>query len=339
MNRKSSNPFLAFMLVCYGYEELIGIANAKASYERVRDELKEYNLFAVMEMITKTTLLINSWDVTNKKIQIIILKILFPIPLLRRLLFELQKRVDNENWIILNEHSLTVLMKMAILYCPISGGQSINASPDKEKFGIWNLMLNNLICKEETNRLLRPYEEQKRTQLRRALARYQFNRIEERLSFKFTRYYWIFNYLKKNYRKQIDVEKLFKEATGVSFESYLSVCFALFIKSVNTTSKPLSIEAINDQWLTCVENYLSKTILKKRTVKLAIKHLVGEPDQLRKLIQSEAVFTDSPPTSFYYDTKAFSRFPLIGSLETGCVILTEPRFLHDRACEGAYWIV
>lgn len=334
MNTKINTPFLNYVLVVYGYEELIGIYGAKANLKRIISELEKYNVRAILEVCTKSILLIKSWGIDDKKIQGIILRNFFPDSF-TKLLSELEKRVKSENWIIFNEHSFAVLMKMAIIFCKDEGGLSINQKKEKNDFGIWYLMLNNLITEKDTNNQEKFDINEERKNLRRALAKYHFNRVNERLSFKLTRYNWIFNYLSKNYQEKLDISSLFIEATGISYESYLSVTFALIVNYVNATSKPLSIEEVNKRWLVCTENYLINTSFRKKTISQAINQLVGDINLLKKSIESE----DVNEQTFFYDMKVFAKYPLIGDTKSNCFILTDPRYLYDRASEGAYWIV
>ncbi len=336
--RSYRSPLMEYMLVAYGYEELIGIHGAKSSQERIIEELSSYNIKAILEVSTKTILLLKSWGVANKKIQLIILKNFFPEKF-KSMVDRLKELNPGDNWIFFNEHTVLILIKLSILFGKNGDGLSIKSHKEKNDFGTWLLMLNNLTTKSDTKHLSQKNLIEQRTSLRRALAKYQFNRIDERLSFKLVRYKYIFDYLKRNHINKIDVGDFFKQASGTSYETYLSVTFSLIVYAVNQTAKEIKVEEVNKKWLICLKSYLKDTSFRKKTIDLVASNLIGEQDVLKNFLNNEIGSEGSVDDNFFYDMRIFSRYPLIGELDSGCVVLTDPRFLFDRASEGAYWIV
>jgi hypothetical protein len=324
-----------YLVLSIGYEELVGIAN-DGGIERIKSQIKEYNLYAVLESCSKISLTLLHRGVANPLGQAELLGGIFPDKQQRLRFYEKARaRAAGSPWAIFNHQSVLTLAKIALTNCPIEGGESVDTS-NIEQLGYWLLILNDECFAEETGgTILLPSKEHERERLMKALARYQFFHNSERLGYKMGRFRWIVDYFKKENPHGIDIAKLFAEATsGVSLDAYMTVCASLLVKWVNITTKE-RVDLTND-WITCPDVYFKDTKLEPSSIEKVLDLISMLPQEFPDSYKMSVEQILGGKEQFHYNFMPLVWKPLIWYQDKKCFICPSVEYLYDKVTDGIY---
>ncbi|HLL60746.1 MAG TPA: hypothetical protein VK338_03440 [Candidatus Nitrosocosmicus sp.] len=323
--------FEQHIILSFGYDDLVGIANS-GGIERIKKEIKKYNLYAILTTAAKISMTLSSGGLPNPVAQATILSGVFPDYQQRINYYEIARaKANGMPWTIFNNQGILTLVKLAILNCPEDKG--LDMTPvEIERLGYWLLIINDEMFVDESGvNILLPDLKADRERLRAALARYQFFQDSERFAYKIARYKWIVDYLRKTKIHKIDVDALFKEATGLILDDYLVVCTALVTKWINIHNKKPDI---TKDWVTC-KQYLRKLILPWSKVDEILEYLFMEPkDYASKHLESIQILEGKD--YLYYNFLPFIWKPLIRQNGTDCFVCPSYEYMYDKVTQGVY---
>ena len=326
-----------YLVLSFGYEDLVGITGS-GGIERIKVQIKEYNLYAILESCSKISLTLLNRGVANPLGQAELLNGIFPDKKQRIRFYEKARaKAAGSPWAIFNQQSVLTLVKIALTNCPIEGGKSVDTS-NIEQLGYWLLILNDECFAEETGRIALPSKEHERERLMKALARYQFFHISERLGYKMGRFRWIVDYFKSKNPHGINIEKLFSEATGgISLDDYMTVCSSLLVKWVNISTKE-KVDLTND-WVACPEVYFRETKLDKNSIDKVLNMIAMLPQEFESSYEQSVKQILSGEEQFHYNFMPLVWKPLVWYQDKKCFICPSVEYLFDKVTEGIYRMI
>lgn len=328
-----SSVYQKYLVLSIGYKELVGIAGV-SGLDRIEKQIKQYNLYAVLESCSKISLTLLNRGIANPLGQAELLAV-FPDKKQRILFYEKARaKAAGSPWAIFNHQSVLTLAKIALNNCPIEGGKSLDET-NTDQLGYWLLMINDECFAEETGRIALPSREHERERLMHALARYQFFHISERLAYKIGRFKWIVEYFKEKNPHGIDIQELFKEATnGVSLDDYMTICSALLVKWVNISHKE-KVDLAND-WVTCTEVYFKDTKLDKSSIEKVLDMIAMLPQEFQSSNEKSVKQILGGHDQFHYNFMPLVWKPLIWYQDKKCFICPSAEYLFDKVTDGIY---
>lgn len=330
-----ATTFQKYLVMSFGYEHLVGLVGFDGM-DRVEKEIKDYNLYSVLETCAKISITLLHRGITNPLGQAELLNGIFPDKAQRIKFYETARAISaGSPWAIFNHQSVLTLAKLALINCPYKGGKSVT-NEDVEKLGYWLLHINDKCFSEETHRGIElPSREHERERLREALARYQFFHTSERLPYRIGRYRWIVKYFRRHVPHEIDLDDLFEKATGISLEDYMAVCASLLVKWVNLSSKKKDGADLSN-WVTCTEAYFRETKLEPEIVDKVLDLISMLPQEFKRHYEDSVDLVLKGNEQFHYNFLPFAWRPLIWFQDKKCFICPSTSFLFDKASEGIY---
>ena len=322
-----------YMVISIGYEQLIGVSGFDG-LKRVIDELKQYNMYSILETCSKISITLLHWGTANSLGQAHLLAGLVPEKSLRMKYYNKSKAVAaGLPWAIFHHQSVLTLVKLALTHCSIDKGKKI--TPDNiNELTTWLLILNDECYLEETGRgVVLPTKEHERERLRAALARYQFFLASERLGYKMGRYRWIIDYFREHKPHGQDIDKLFMEATGVGLSEFMAVCGGLIVKWVRISTKKPDI--IKD-WVTCKDAYFAKTKINKKMLNKVFDLIAMEPSEFHDLYEKAIKDVLGGDEKIHYNFLPLVWKPLIWGKDKKCFVCPSAEYLFDRVTESLY---
>lgn len=329
-----TTPIQKYMVLSFGYKDLVGITGVNG-LKRVENQLKGYNLYAVLEVCAKISTTLLNHGMGNPLGQANLLAGIFPDKTQRLKYYEKARaQAAGAPWAIFNQQSVLTLVKMAFIHCDIEKGKGVTPQ-DIEQVGYWLLHINDACFEKESGeKILLPSREHERERLRKAMARYQFFHASERLGYKMARYLWFIDYFEKNKPHDVDIEVLFKESTnGVSLKDYTTVCFALLVKWINISTKKGNI---SQDWITCKETYFQHTQLEKTNIDKVLDILAMLPQEFDAMYKESVDVVLGGHEEFHYNFMPFAWKPLVWFQDKMCFICSSSEYLFDKATEGIY---
>lgn len=329
-----STPIQKYMVLSFGYNDLVGLHGVKG-IDRIEKEIKQYNLYAILETCAKISITLLNRGMANPLGQAELLAGIFPNKLERIKYYDKARAAAaGSPWAIFNQQSVVTLVKMAFMNCAWDSGKSVTPA-NVEQIGYWLLHINDeCFAKESGGRIALPSLEHERERLREAMARYQFFHGSERLGYKIGRYRWIVDYFKANKPHGIDIEKLFLESTGdIPLDDYLAVCSSLLTKWVNISTKKIDL---TQDWVTCTDVYFKNTKMPKDSVERVIDSIAMLPQEFKALYEESVNVILSGHDEFHYNFMPFVWKPLIWFQDKKCFICPSAEYLFDKVTEGIY---
>ncbi|HRN70917.1 MAG TPA: hypothetical protein PLS49_07100 [Candidatus Woesebacteria bacterium] len=324
-----------YLVLSFGYGDLVGIEGAGGT-KRIISQIKEFNLYAVLETCSKISLALLNRGVANPLGQAELLGGIFPDKKQRIRFYErARSKADGSPWAIFNNQSVLTLAKIALTNCPIEGGKSVDTS-NIEQLGYWLLILNDeCFAEETTGAILLPSREHERERLMKSLARYQFLHNTERLGYKMGRFRWIVDYFKKENPHGIDIASLFEESTGgISLDDYMTVCASLLVKWVNISTKE-KIDLTND-WVTCPDVYFKDTKLDPSSIEKVLSLISMLPQEFPDLYKISIEQILGGKEQFHYNFMPSVWRPLVWYQDKKCFICPSVEYLYDKVTDGIY---
>lgn len=324
-----------YLVLSFGYEALVGITGS-GGIKRIKSEIKEYNLYAVLESCSKISLTLLNRGVANPLGQAELLSGIFPDKTQRLRFYERARaKAAGSPWAIFNQQSVLTLVKTALTNCPIETGKSLDTS-NIEQLGYWLLILNDECFAEETGgQIALPSREHERERLMKALARYQFFHISERLGYKIGRFRWIVDYFKTKKPHGVDITKLFSEATNsISLDDYMTVCSSLLVKWVNLSTRE-KVDLTND-WVTCPDVYFKETKLERDSIGRVLEMISMLPQEFNSSYKISIEQILGNQEQFHYNFMPLVWKPLIWYQDKKCFICPSVEYLFDKVTDGIY---
>lgn len=322
------------MVLSFGYKDLVGISGF-SGLERIEKQIKEYNLYAVLETCAKISITLLHRGIANPLGQAELLSGIFPDKAQRLKYYgKARARAAGSAWAIFNQQSVLTLVKIATMHCNYGKGKSVKPK-DMEQLGYWLLHINDeCFAKESGAKIALPSREHERDRLREALARYQFFHASERLGYKIGRFKWIVDYFKSSKPHGIDIEKLFYKATkGISLDDYMTICSSLLVKWVNISTKKIDL---TKDWITCTEVYFRKTKLDKNSIDKVLDMIAMLPQDYKVLYEESVEEVLGGQEQFHYNFLPFAWKPLVWFQDKKCFICPSAEYLFDKVTEGIY---
>lgn len=329
-----STPVQKYLVLSFGYNDLVGLSGVKG-LERIEKEIKQYNLYAVLETCAKISITLLNRGMANPLGQAELLGGIFPNKEQRIRYFDKARAAAaGSPWTIFNQQSVVTLVKMAFMHCPIESGKSVTPE-NVEQVGYWLLHINDeCFAKESGSRIVLPSREHERERLREAMARYQFFHGSERLGYKIGRYRWIVDYFKAKKPHGIDIEKLFLESTGgIPLDDYMTVCSSLLVKWVNISTKKVDL---TQDWVTCTDVYFKNTKLSKDSIERVVESIAMLPQEFKALYDESVSEILGGHDEFHYNFMPFVWKPLVWFQDKECFICPSAEYLFDKVTEGIY---
>ena len=322
---------LKYTVVTFGYKELVGIIGS-GGIDRVKKELKNYNLYSVLQVCAKASSLLVAKGITNPLTQAELLAAYFPLET-RLKYYEIARvKAEGSPWVIFYEQNYLTLVKIALEVCSQNEGGLVKPE-DLSQVGNWLLIINEQMYADEIGGgLIIPYANE-RERLRAALSRYYFFMAAERLAYKLGRYYWFVKYFRANRPQGVDIDKWFIDATGdVSLDDYIAVLGSLLVKWVNIPNK----EIPSEEWITCLKRYFSESKLSKAIIEktfdliaISVEDFSSEYDKYTKEVLKGK-------DSYFYNFLPLMQKPLIWNESKECFVCPYVGYLYDKATEGIY---
>ncbi len=329
---RKRGTFHDYMLVIFGYERIYGFEGG--GIERVVREAAEFNLYSLLETISKIGLSLYSKGFSSKQNQIQLVRNIFAEDLdIRKRIYDLLVREGISEWAIFGEQPLLCLLKIILEHCPKEGGKLVYPK-DVGQVGKWLLILTDACMPSERQAIILPPALQIE-QLREFVARQHFFMARERLPYRFARFGQIFSNIQKLH-PELDISKLFEEATeGISLEDYRRFCFYLLVNWVNKTTKEVDI---TKEWIVCKKKYFKKTALDIEEVNRITKLLLLDIGNYSKNYHEFVYSSLKSKDIFPYNFLLLRQRPLI-QFNNECFVCPDPNLLMDKATEGVYWII
>ncbi len=329
-----STPVQKYMVLSFGYNDLVGLSGVNG-LERIEQEIKQYNLYAILEICAKISITLLNRGMANPLGQAELLAGIFPNKEQRIRFYDKAKAIAaGSPWAIFNQQSIVTLVKMAFMHCDWDSGKSV-IPENVELVGYWLLHINDeCFAKESGSRIVLLSREHERERLREAMARYQFFHGSERLGYKIGRYRWIVDYFKTKKPHGIDIEKLFLDSTGdIPLEDYMTVCSSLLVKWVNISTKKVDL---NQDWVTCTDVYFKNTKLSKESIERVISSIAMLPQEFKALYDESVNEILGGHDEFHYNFMPFVWKPLVWFQDKKCFICPSAEYLFDKVTEGIY---
>lgn len=321
---------LNYVYIAYGYDDLIGISPS-GGIDRIREEIKKYNLMSVLQVCAKASTLLVAEGETNKLTQAKLLGAYFPHPQGTRYYNIAQKKSEGTPWVIFYEHNLMTLTKIAIENSSKNAG-SVLDTKDLETFGKWLLIINDECFGPESHKSLILPIDYERESIRASLARYHFYMASERLPYKIGRYYWIVKYFRKFRPNGIDIDSLFQQCmNGISLNDYIAVIGSILVKWVTLSKKDDPAR----YWVTC-RNYFDKMIINKKILNKILDKLILSTSEYNQISRDIIVNVLGGRDSYFYNFLPFKLHPLISDNDKQCFVCPSVKYLYDKASEGIY---
>ena len=321
-----------YMAVIYGYERIYGFSGG---IDRIAKEVSEYNLFGILETLSKIALKLHSKGFLNSETQIRLIRDIFAGDLgVRRKILDTIVREKSPVWVIFSEQSILSLLKIVLIHSKKDGGKPIKPE-DVGKVGHWLLLATDVWTGSEIEPpVITPISYQ-REKIREFLTREHFLMVRERLPYKLVRFNEMLRSVKaKNI--SFDIESMFLKASGgVSLENYIYVCFMLLVKWVNDTTKEPNIAK---EWLVCRDKFFEKVKTGGKeidnTLSLLLLNIDNYKNDYDKDIKELLGGDDFPAFNFLQ----FQKHPLI-PVNQKCFVCPSPHFLMEKISEGTYWTI
>jgi len=322
-----------YLAVIYGYERIYGFSGG--SIDRIAKEVSGYNLFSILETLSKIALKLYSKGFLNNETQIRLIRDIFAGDLgLRKKILDTIVKGKSLVWVIFSEQSILTLLKIVLVHSKKDGGKLIKPK-DVGKVGHWLLLASDIWAGSEIEPSVTTPVSYQREKIREYLTRQHFLMVRERLPYKLVR----FNEMLKSIKTKsadFDIEDIFLKATnGVSLDNYIYVCFLLIVNWVNKTTKEPDI---TKEWLVCrdklFENVKSSGKEIDDTLFLLLLNIDNYKNDYEKDVKEVLGNKDFHPFNFLQ----FQKHPLI-PVNQKCFVCPSPHFLMEKISEGTYRII
>lgn len=321
------------LVVGYGYSLIYKIKVDPLS--TIASQLSAYNLWAVLMVLNKLSMLLTtSLTSQDPTAQVQVIRALFPVAV-RKEIVKVVSQSRGERWILLTEHNINIVAKLAFENSPHEGGKDILSADDKETVGKWLLLATDAVTSTYTSDsdIIRPLN-YKIEEVRIYLTRAFFTRpVSEQAINQICRYISIFE-IAQDANPGFDIKRKFEESLGISIEDYLVLTFFLMAHwSVRGARKDInSGVAINkSQWF-------KNASVEKEALERFLKHISFEPKNYKNINKEIVEKVFGGHESYVHNFLLFMKKPLIRKSDD-TYICPFPDFLNSKISSGLYWSV
>jgi hypothetical protein len=319
--------------VQFGHKEVFG---TELSLEDVIEDMKGYNLWAVLFIASKLNLILAKGNSSSAEEQLKIFRSIFAPEVYdkaEKLIRTRENTGDKGQAILFTEHVLLSLVAIALSNCSQDTGvDTMDESNGLHSFGTWLLALSDVWAsrvKVRKGMAHRKFYES----LRRSCAEQFFVRPlqPQALLQQATRTLMIVDSSEGQSRK-LDIRKLFLEATDLTLTEYSVMSYSLVLKW-----SPFVDEANVEDDFRLNRNYFQGLKISSDSADKFLELLLLNPTDFKSM--NERVITDVLKGADYSNNfMVFMQRPLIEqpNKDFFCV---SPVLLTLRATEGIYWIM
>ncbi|AGL61882.1 hypothetical protein L336_0172 [Candidatus Saccharimonas aalborgensis] len=327
-----------YVNVNFGYSDIFG---EMRSVKQVGKELQDYNLWAVLIVASKLSIVLYKTPVKDNNEQIKLLRSFFSQETREKIakLFQARKNQGlSDEWVFFTEPPLLALIALAIDNCDSDAGQDIATPEQLEQFGKWLLVLTE----QWTHRAIAPRGMHYRMvngkpkmtkyaveRMRMAFAEQSFLTSRPNILHQLARTTLIVKRCASN-PHNLDIEQLFTDATGVTISDYIGFGFSLMTEwSIHSSEPDLDNDVVRDM------DYFSQMKLTPEQLQtllgLYTMKLQDYESENKEVIST--VLRGSPHQNNFM---VFMRHPviMIGQQKIMCA---SPRLLANRTTLGVYW--
>jgi hypothetical protein len=304
------------MVTYFTFSEFNG--GVRATPEQFRSELATFKCGPVIYLCGVMNSMLRDWQGhTDTEAHDVFVRNSFPPELANRILSECHNPQRPRG--LYHRQQLLFVCKEAVLACPESGGKDPVALPFGGGIGKVLLMANDLLPKRVTGPA--PTAEQMINVLS------EFIPIAEASGFnkavhKIVRSHLMLDHYPNN--GKVEIEKVFKQGTGISLDDYLALCFATLCRYSNLDYKQY---VANPSAFVLTQDWYRTTPLPPQAFSMFLNEISATPSELRTLLERKKYASS--------DFTCFKSKPLLRDGENHFLI--DPIFLAAKGESGTFW--
>jgi hypothetical protein len=331
---KSDMDFERHKFILYGYKAIFG------DYENGLDEviktIKEYNLLAMIETLSKISLILYSKGRYDQKTQSTLVRLVFKNN--QEVINQIDRTIRVHNipqWGIFAEQQVLLMLKLSLQYCSPDGGKG-TLDDEIEKIGYCLLKLSDIMMASNVSTKINLPWEYISKELREYFFRQYFQNATESWPYKIIRYSRIIQLL-RDAHPEFDIDTKFKTATeGITINTYIEIGFLLLSKWIDFSTNGADI---TKDWLYSKTKLFEQTALDSTEID-KLFHLLFLPmdgfvEKYEEQVTKELKGNDIFPFNFLL----FQKYPLIPDRDNDLFTCSSPEYLCAKMTEGVYWIM